>query len=230
MPLPTAARACAEASGRVLHVTGITVVLVDLADDAALPVAETWLTPAEHARARRGTAAVQRRRVLLRAALRVALGKELGLAPEQVPIATTPLGRPYVVASGGAPAPDVSCSASGALGLVAVGRDRRIGVDVEAVAPWSSDVLDEGWLASDERRALALLPAADRPVAVARCWTQKEAVLKALGTGLRGSLAATVTTVGRTDGEVAGWQVHDIPVPDGWVAGLAVAPDKEIPS
>jgi 4'-phosphopantetheinyl transferase len=230
MSLPTAARACAEASGRVLRVAGIEVVLVDLSDEEALPIAESWLAPAEHARARRGTAAVHRRRVLLRAALRVALGKELGLAPDQVQIATTSLGRPYVVPSDRSTMVDVSCSASGHLGIIGVGRGRRIGVDVEAVAPWSPDVLDEGWLATGERRALALIPASDRPLATARCWTQKEAVLKARGTGLRGSLAATVTAVGRTDGEVAGWQVHDVPVPDGWVASLAVAPEMEIPS
>ena len=212
----------------MLRVAGTRVTLVDLADDAALPSAEIWLTPGERARARRGTAAVHRQRVLLRAALRAALGTELGLAPDRVPLAATPLGRPFVAAPGDL---DVSCSASGALGVVAVGR-RRIGIDVEAVAPWTAGVLDEGWLAAEEQRALTRLPEAERPAAATRCWTEKEAVLKARGTGLRGDLAATVTVVGRTDGCVAGWQVHDVPVPHGWVASLAVAPqeEKEIPS
>jgi 4'-phosphopantetheinyl transferase len=225
MALLTVPRACAEPSGEVLQGTRIT--LVDLTDHAALPEAETWLAPDELARARRGTPAVHRRRVLLRAALRVALGNEMGLPPDLVPLATTPLGRPVVAAPGDL---DVSCSASGALGIVAVGR-RRIGIDVEAVAPWSAAVLDEGWLAAEEQRALVRLPEGARAVAVTRCWTQKEAVLKAVGTGLRGDLVATVTHVGRTDGEVAGWRVHDVPVPHGWVAGLAVAPhEKENPS
>jgi 4'-phosphopantetheinyl transferase len=225
MALLTVPRACAEPSGEVLQGTRIT--LVDLTDHAALPEAETCLTPDELARARRGTPAVHRRRVLLRAALRVALGNELGLPPDRVPLATTPLGRPTVAAPGGL---DVSCSASGALGLVAVGR-RRIGIDVEAVAPWSAAVLDEGWLAAEEQRALVRLPEGARAVAATRCWTQKEAVLKAVGSGLRGDLVATVTDVGRTDAEVAGWLVHDVPVPHGYVASLAVAPqEKENPS
>lgn len=222
----------AEELGQVPHVAGpagIRVALVDLADDAALPRAEASLTPAELARARRGSPAVHRRRVLLRAALRAALGAELGLAPDRVPLAVTPLGRPYLVASGKAAPLDASCSASGTLGVVAVGR-RRVGVDLEAVAPWSSGVLDEGWLAADEQRALVRLPVGARPVAATRCWTQKEAVLKARGIGLRGSPAATVTVVGRGDGEVAGWQVHDVPVPHGWVASLAVALESEIAS
>jgi 4'-phosphopantetheinyl transferase len=223
MALVTVPRACAEPSGGVLQVAGTRVVLVDLTDDAALPVAETWLTPDELARSRRGTPAVHRRRVLLRAALRVALGNELGLPPDLVSLATTPLGRPTVATPGDL---DASCSSSGALGIVAVGR-RRIGIDVEAVAPWSAAVLDEGWLAAEEQRALVRLPEGARAVAVTRCWTQKEAVLKARGSGLRGDLAATVTEIGRTDGEVAGWRVHDIPVPHGWVASLAVAPEEK---
>ena len=228
MALLTVPRACAEPSGAVLRVAGTRVTVVDLTDDAALPGAKTRLTPGELERARRGSPAVHRRRVLLRAALRTVLGAELGLAPDRVPLATTPLGRPHVAARGDL---DVSCSASGALGLVALGR-RRIGIDVETVAPWSAGVLDEGWLDPVEQRALTRLTDGDRAVAATRCWTQKEAVLKARGTGLRGDLAATVTAVGRTDGVVAGWQVHDVPVPHGWVASLAVAPqeNKEIPS
>jgi 4'-phosphopantetheinyl transferase len=87
-------------------------------------------------------------------------------------------------------------------------------------------VLDEDWLSDGERLALTRLPAADRAVAATRSWTQKEAVLKAAGTGLRTDPAATVTSVGRTDGVVAGWKIRDVPVPDGWVASLALAPEK----
>ena len=94
------------------------------------------------------------------------------------------------------------------------------------MAPWTPDVLDERWLAGSEQAALTALPPAARPQAVARAWTQKEAVLKARGTGLRDDPAAVVTVVGRTAGEVAGWPVRDVPVPDGWVASLA-ARDEE---
>ena len=217
------------ASGRPAG--GVDVHLVDLTvPDGALASAESSLTLIELARARRGTPAVHRRRVLLRAALRTALGAELGMDPREVPILTSPLGRPYVDPADRAPLLDVSCSASGTLGVVAIGRRRRIGVDVERVAPWSADVLDEGWLCDSEREALTRLPVADRAVAVTRCWTQKEAVLKARGTGLHDDPAATITAVGRSDGEVAGWQIQDVPVPHGWVASLAATPEKEIPA
>ncbi|WP_369257948.1 4'-phosphopantetheinyl transferase family protein [Geodermatophilus amargosae] len=205
----------------------MTVTVVSLvADDDALAHAEALLAPAELDRARRGTPAVHRRRVLLRAALRTALAAELGTHPEHVPLTTGATGRPELPADTGL---DAGCSAGGELGVVAVGRGRRIGIDLEPVAPWTPEVAAEGWLHPDELRAIALLPPAARAVAATRAWTRKEAVLKARGTGLRDDPAALVTAVGRDGGTVAGWTLHDVPVPDGWVASLAVAPDLEIP-
>jgi 4'-phosphopantetheinyl transferase len=197
--------------------------LVDLAlDGPALADAQAVLAPAELARARRGTAQVHRRRVGLRAALRSLLGDELAMPPAAVPLAAGPAGQP--VLAGRAPRLHVSCSASGDLGVVALGRGRRIGVDVEGLVPWSADVLEERWLCPGERRALVALPEADRPLATARAWTQKEAVLKARGTGLREDPAGIRTPLGQPDGVVAGWRVREIPVPGGWVASLAVGP------
>jgi 4'-phosphopantetheinyl transferase len=212
-------------------VGGVDIRLVDLAlGNGAVARAELSLTSAEITRARRGTAAVHRRRVLLRAALRSALGAELGMDPARVPLYATPAGRPFVPSKAGGAGVDVSCSASGDLGVVAVGRNVRIGIDVETVAPWLPEVLEEAWLSGGERVALLRLPASLRAAAATRSWTQKEAVLKAAGTGLHVSPATTVTTVGCTDGVVAGWQVRDVPVPDGWLASLALAPETEIPS
>ncbi|MGY1601020.1 4'-phosphopantetheinyl transferase family protein [Geodermatophilus sp. SYSU D00815] len=198
---------------------------VDLAlDDDAVARAEETLAPAERARARRGTPAVHRRRVALRAALRAALAEELGMVAADVPLGAGPAGQPRPAAVG----LHVSCSADGDLGLVAVGRRRRVGVDVERVVAWSAEVLDEGWLDLDERRALAALPAVDRPVAATRAWTRKEAVLKARGTGLREHPASITTPVGRPASVVAGWELRDVPVPAGWVASLAVGPVEEV--
>jgi 4'-phosphopantetheinyl transferase len=213
--------------------TDVDVRVVDLhADDAALLRAEATLAPEELVRARRGVPAVHRRRVLLRGALRAALADALGIEPAAVPLATTPAGRPYVAAPGNGASLDVSCSGSGPLGVVAVGRGRRVGIDVEQVAPWSPDVLDERWLSRTEQLALTGLRPEDRPVAVTRAWTQKEAVLKARGTGLHDDPAAAVTVIGRPEGTVAGWEISDVPVPEGWVASLAVGAvsDKEMPS
>jgi phosphopantetheinyl transferase len=150
--------------------------------------------------------------------------------PARVPLHTTPAGRPFVPSNVAGARVDVSCSASGDLGALAVGRSVRIGIDVETVPPWSPEVLEETWLTGSERAALTRLPAPLRAAAATRSWTQKEAVLKAAGTGLRADPAAIVTTVGRKDGVVAGWQLRDVPVPDGWLASLALAAWTELPS
>ena len=204
-------------------IDAVDVRLVDLrGTDDSVAVAESLLTPAELDRARRGTRAVHRRRVLLRATLRSALAERLGTDPSCVPLDTSGAGRPFVAGI----AVDVSCSASDVLGIVAIGDACRLGVDVERIAPWSSAVLEEGWLNHAEQLALLELPPTLRASAATRTWTQKEAVLKAAGTGLRTHPADVVTAVGRASGVVAGWQIHDVPVPEGWVASLAVAREE----
>jgi 4'-phosphopantetheinyl transferase len=201
-------------------VGGVLVSVLDLAPaDETLARAAATLTPAELDRARRGTPLVHRRRVALRAGLRAALAAELGVAPRAVPLATTPEGRPYLP---GVPWLDASCSAAEDLGVVVVGRDCRVGVDLERIPAWSPDVLDEGWLRAAERQALLRLPAAARAEAATRSWTQKEAVLKARGTGLREHPRTVCTEIGARAAVIDGWEITDVPVPDGWVASLAV--------
>jgi 4'-phosphopantetheinyl transferase len=203
--------------------------LVDLtAADDAVARAESSLTAAEVARARRGTPAVHRRRVLLRAALRAALASDLDVDPRNVPLATTAAGRPYVAVAG--TRLDVSCSASAGLGLVAIVRDQRVGIDIERIVAWSDGVLDEGWLASDERRALSALPPAARAEAATRAWTRKEAVLKARGTGLLEDPATVVTPIGRPADVLGGWAVEDVAVPAGWLASIALGRGEGTPA
>jgi 4'-phosphopantetheinyl transferase len=163
---------------------------------------------------------VRRRRILQRAALRRLLGDLLALRPERVPLGSDG-GRPVVELPEGFPAVHVSCSASGPVGLVALSCGDAVGVDVERIAAEDPETAArEGWLTADERVALAQLPAAERRVAVTRCWVQKEAVLKAEGVGLRRSPATVGTPVAET-GWVDRWCVVPLPVPTGFVAGLA---------
>lgn len=183
---------------------------------------ERDLTADELARARRGVPAVHRRRVLLRAALRRLLADELHVAAVEVPLTTTEAGRPELPGTG----LDLSCAADGTLGVIAVANGLRVGVDVEAVAPWDPAVLSEGWLHPAERRALAALPEEARPAALTGCWTKKEAVLKGLGTGLSGDPAGLRTAVGRSGGRIAGWTLQPVVVPRGRVACVATSPPE----
>jgi 4'-phosphopantetheinyl transferase len=186
---------------------------------ARLARAAALLTPAELARAERGTSTVRRRRIALRAALRTVIGQALGCAPVDVPLGTGAHGRPCLDLA--APEWDINCAGSEALGLIVVARGVRVGIDVEHITPWTEAAAQEGWLSPPELSALQSLPSAERDVAAARCWTQKEAVLKAIGSGLLLPAVAVATSPGRPGGRSGGWTVSPVTVPTGFVASLA---------
>jgi 4'-phosphopantetheinyl transferase len=198
-------------------------------DEATLLRALTHLSAEERQRAERGTADVRRRRIALRAALRCVLARELGCRPQDVPLDRTAAGRPQL------PSParrtgrrrvalDISCTASGDLGLVAVGRGTRVGVDLEQVAHEAHPPSDEDWLTPREIAALRAAAPDERPVLAARAWTAKEAVLKAVGCGLS---TPPICVESHLDGPPAprapGWTLRSVAVPPGLVATLATA-------
>lgn len=204
---------------RVLTRASLWLVPLDL-DDAEWDTAVSVLTPDERARTERGAPAVRRRRTALRAGLRAVLGEVLDCSPGEVPLRVATSGRPELCVPGRAM--DVSCSASGQVGLVAVAEGLRIGVDVERVAAWTAHTPAEGWLSPRETHALVSLPPDDRAVEVTRAWTRKEAVLKATGQGLSVPAALVEPCVGqRRRARAGGWWLTPVDVPPGLVASLA---------
>ena len=158
------------------------------------------------------------RRILLRAALRQALGGLLDVPPAAVPLIED-AGRPMVDTSA---ALSVSCSASGRVGLVAISASCEVGVDVQEHRDEDARAAaQEGWLAPAEELALRRLPTGARLLATTRCWTQKEAVLKGVGIGLHRRPVTVVTPVAET-GRIGDWAVRTVPVPAGSVASIAV--------
>jgi 4'-phosphopantetheinyl transferase len=185
--------------------------------------AAALLSDPERRRAAQGIPAVQRTRILMRAALRSLLGEILRMDPAAVPLAVGP-GKPRLEGSASRRGLDASCSTSGGVGLVTAVRGGRVGVDVERIGGedlWTAAA--EGWLAPAERAALAKLPVSERSRAITRAWAQKEAVLKGEGTGLTGDPASTVTPVADR-GRVRHWWVAPLEVPTSHIASLAIAP------
>ncbi|MFB6559952.1 MULTISPECIES: 4'-phosphopantetheinyl transferase family protein [unclassified Streptomyces] len=122
-------------------------------------------------------------------------------------------------------------SHSAGLGMLAVSPS-RVGVDLEALRSVPVEEIAGATLTVREHRALHAEPRGlARSRSFLRCWTRKEAVLKAVGTGISTDLTklesyawipgpAQMTTSG--PGEPTTWQVTEVPVPDGWVASLAL--------
>lgn len=150
---------------------------------------EAALTAPERSRAERiRHPEVRRRRVAARGLLRHLLARETGLAPADVPLETTPLGKPFL--TGG---PSFNLSHSGRRLLIALAPDGRLGVDVEQVRPMAElEGLARRIFLREEARAILNLP--DEPPrtlrtrAFFRTWVCKEAFVKGVGAGVRTGL------------------------------------------
>lgn len=113
------------------------------------------------------------------------------------------------------------------LALFAFAREIELGVDVENLrAADDLDAVAEQNFAPAEREALHVLPLGKRVPAFYRCWTRKEALLKAEGSGLFRAL--DTFTVSLRAGEPArvlagpeGWELRDIDVAPHAVAAIA---------
>lgn len=92
-----------------------------------------------------------------------------------------------------------------------------VGIDVEGPTRPEVDRLADRWFDPDEAAWLRDRPAADRPTAFLLLWTAKEALGKALGTGLRGEgLRRRVPLPPVTDGSFQAlpdglWLAHPAP-------------------
>jgi 4'-phosphopantetheinyl transferase len=125
-------------------------------------------------------------------------------------------------------------SHSGAIGLLAFTRRREIGVDVEQLRPDSDlEGVARRFFSAHEQNQLAALPTEKRVDAFFRCWTRKEAYIKATGDGLSlplnqfdvslkvGESNALIAT--RPDTSEAGrWLLREISAGSGYMAALCV--------
>lgn len=134
-----------------------------------------------------------------RSALRVLLGRELGVEPRAVRLERDRFGKPRVAGGGGG----IRFNVSDTDGLVAiaVARDHEVGVDVEWLKPRRFDGLAKTTFTRDELIAFRSAPPARRPGVFYEQWTSKEAYSKAVGLGLR--LPFTRTQVGTLADEPA---------------------------
>ncbi|WP_133911804.1 4'-phosphopantetheinyl transferase family protein [Streptomyces sp. NBC_00582] len=151
------------------------------------------LDPVERARHEATVDPASRDRFLVGCALsRRILGELLGVPPEDVPLRRVcptcggPHGKPRLAVRAGY---DFSVTHSGDVVGVAVCRGAQVGLDVEeADTALDVDAAARTALSARETAAFYALPPAERKPAFLRIWTRKEAVLKALGVGLRAPL------------------------------------------
>jgi 4'-phosphopantetheinyl transferase len=122
------------------------------------------------------------------------------------------------------------------IGMLAVAWSTEIGIDVEQPRHVHPGVA-ERYFSPAELQELSQLDDDQRPTGFLRCWTRKEALLKAEGTGLRTPLHAFDVSLAINDPRLMAvrppatfshsWQLYDISPPSTYIACLAVssAPD-----
>jgi len=196
-----------------------------------------WLSDDERQRAARFYFEPDRERyIAARAMLRRLLGNYAGVQPHEVVFRYGARGKPEVEQPAVARSISFNVSHRGALALYAFARDSEIGIDVERLrdVPEALAIARNHFTPAETK----LLEKAENPYAVQECffrlWTRKEAVIKAVGTGLSMPLDEFDVSSGRDAPDAwrtvsvparpeVGWSVRDVPTAPGYRAALCVA-------
>lgn len=194
--------------------------LIEYLSDDEQKRAAAFLVPAPRARY-----------IVTRSALRLLLGRHLGIPAATVALHANAHGKPQL-----APHHEelrFNVSHSGAHALIALCRDSDVGVDIELqrdLDDWTG-MARMIWCHADLTRWQSL-SAADRSSAFYRAWTRKEAVAKAIGLGMATDFKklgvsfapgedARVLHLDPAFGQVAEWCLIDIATPENYSAALA---------
>jgi len=165
-----------------------------------------------------------------RAMLRIILGAYVGTDPETLVFQYSEKGKPGLDSSG----MEFNVSHSGNIGLLAFSRERQVGIDVEEIRQnLDPEKIARRFFSEHEQSQLAALCLPERFAGFFRCWTRKEAYIKARGEGL--SLPLDTFDVSIEPGEqnallacrmpqenITSWRLQDLSVPEGYVAALCV--------
>ncbi len=156
---------------------------------------QTSLTEAEwREAARRRFARDRDRAVASRGLLRWFLGRYLELSPADIVVLRGPYGKPYLADA--STCLRFNLTHSGGLALFAFVFGREVGIDLQKrTAIDLQDLLSARFLTAGEVRSLQRLPVQLREESALRCWTRKEALVKAMGLGMSAPLDDIEVTV-----------------------------------
>jgi 4'-phosphopantetheinyl transferase len=167
---------------------------------------------------------------LARGALRILLGRSLDAAPGEIRFTYGAKGKPGLVDQGRA---RFNLSHSGALALIAITLDCEIGVDIEQIRPMPDlHGIASRFFSAEEEVDLMSLDEDQRVAGFFRCWTRKEAYIKAIGDGLSAPLddfavslrpgaPARMLHLGGDTKQAAEWTLQDLVIEPGYAAAVA---------
>lgn len=186
------------------------------------------LDAAERARAARFHFDIHRRHFVVgRGFLRRLLARYLDARPEEVRFSYGPQGKPMLDGEHRASPLRFNASHSGDWAVYGFVHDHEIGVDVELVKEaLATEGIAERFFSAGEVETLNGLPKDEKPGAFFRCWTRKEAYIKAVGSGLSHPLDTFDVTLSPGEparlSRVEGWSLFNVEVAPGYAGALAV--------
>ena len=172
--------------------------------------------------------------VATRAWLRTILASYLSTDPHSLSFSYSKKEKPSLGPVFGSSDITFNVSHSGGIALLGFTRGREIGVDIERLRPDSDlEAISRRFFSAREQSQLAALPTEEKVDAFFRCWTRKEAYIKATGDGLSlpldqfdvsvepGTSSALLAT--RPDHLEAGrWLLREVISGSGFIAALCV--------
>ena len=160
-----------------------------------------------------------------RSALRELLAGYLDAAPEEIEFRYGEAGKPEL-AQGSL---RFNVSHSHDLALIAVAREWELGVDIERIRTGvEREGIAERFFSPGEAAVLRAMAAEERDEAFFRCWTRKEAYVKARGGGLSIPLDSFDVTLDRERAELSRaadaerWRMMTLDTAPGFAAALVV--------
>ncbi len=172
---------------------------------------------------------------IARGVLRVVLSQYLGTSPQELPFTYSAQGKPFLAKPYCESEIQFNLSHSHDMAVYALTLGRAIGVDLEHIRPIPDlDQLVKRFFSTQEAQAFEQTDPELKPLAFFRGWTQKEAYLKAIGTGLSGSLdqievslsphgPAALLSVGQNPEASQTWQLIGLEPASGYVGALAMS-------
>jgi 4'-phosphopantetheinyl transferase len=206
-------------------------------DCSALAVENGLSLLVDDERERAGRFVVERERsrfIVARATLRSLLAERLGVPARSIRLASGSHGKPCLAWPFSASGVHFNVSHSGNVAAYAFTNRGEVGIDVEAIRPMAgADDIARRFFSRNERRDFFSLDPVERCLAFFRCWTRKEAFLKAIGEGLSHPLGAfdvslkpgepaSLLRVGDCPGAQSGWSLSEFDAGAGFIGACVV--------
>ena len=177
----------------------------------------------------------RRRYIVARGGLRSIIGRYLDLAPERLTFDYGPQGKPHLSPVSSQTPLHFNVAHSHELALYAITLAHEVGIDIEYTLRQVADIdqLADRFFSANENTVYRTLPVIDRRAAFFRCWTRKEAFIKATGEGLSHPLdrfdvtlapdqPAAILTIDGEPADASAWSLFHLEPAADYVGAVAV--------